>query len=52
MSALQAAYAALSENYSHAELCQSYGLTEDATAAMIVGQAILWGDANADGSLN
>jgi hypothetical protein len=49
---VQATYAALTEHYTHAELCHAYGLTEDATAAMIAAQAILWGDANNDGSLN
>lgn len=35
-----------------ADLLEAYALPDDATDADIGEQAVLWGDANADGSLN
>ena len=42
----------LLEIYTREELLEDYDLPSDATDAQIGGQAILWGDANADGTLN
>lgn len=45
-------YNALRESYSHEELCKAYGLGINSSYQQIALQAIAWGDANEDGTLN
>lgn len=42
----------LMQYQSREEILEAYGLSADATDSDIGYQAVLWGDANADGSLN
>lgn len=42
----------LMQYLSRVDLLKAYALPDDATDAQIGEQAVLWGDANTDGSLN
>lgn len=42
----------LMQYHTREEILEAYGLSEDATDSDIGYQAVLWGDANPDGSLN